>query len=396
MDLSKVRIREHFGLVTNDTHTNQFSFLVSPPKGRAGVEKQDYVMLDHPFFGDACQVLGVIKEITSYEEVTGSSLSDKMGKMLALVDIVGFVDLRGYIRPLRKVVVPPNPGSRVYVPLTEFLEDTFSRNAQGKPFDEPINLGLWEATSAQETENTNIKCFLDAKDFKSTHTLIASVAGAGKTHTAKVIVQELGKTSTPIVIFDEYSEYSNDAAVNSQVAILSAKAEKTPKKPENEKIHTRILTEKAEKEILAKEIKKGKTTIINIHGLTPQEKRNFQNTILNALLKLRSNQEVDPFFLVIEEAENLTGETLDQIVAQGRKTGIALCLLSFHPTDLGGKILSQIGTHIMGRTVDKADIEYLSNMAYGMNGTLANLGIGEFVINGVNTQRPMKVQIRKL
>src|SRR5208282_4621333 len=54
MDLSNIRIKEHFGIVTNDTNTTQFNFLISPPKNRESIEKQDIVCLDHPTYGDAC------------------------------------------------------------------------------------------------------------------------------------------------------------------------------------------------------------------------------------------------------------------------------------------------------------------------------------------------------
>ena len=138
MDLTNVRIREHFGLVSNNTHTGQFCFLVSPPKNKGNVEKYDYVLIDHPLFGEPCQVLAVISDITSYEEVAGSTIGDKMGKMLATADIIGYVDLRNDIRPMGKVLIPPNPGCRVYVPLKKFLEDTLNRNAKGEVFKTPL------------------------------------------------------------------------------------------------------------------------------------------------------------------------------------------------------------------------------------------------------------------
>ena len=72
MDLSTVRIREHFGLVSNDTHIGQFCFLVSPPKNRGSVEKHDYVLVDHPLLGEIFPVLAVIKEIIRLNNTPGS------------------------------------------------------------------------------------------------------------------------------------------------------------------------------------------------------------------------------------------------------------------------------------------------------------------------------------
>jgi len=375
MDLSNVRIREHFGLVSNDTHTGQFCFLVSPPKNRASVEKHDYVLVDHPLFGEACQVLAVITDITSYEEVAGSTIGDKMGKMLATAEIVGYIDLRNETRPMGKVLVPPNPGCRVYVPLKNFLEDILNRNAKGEVFKTPIQIGTFEGSSAEESgNNSEVKCFIDIQDFISKHTIITSVAGAGKTHTAKILIQEMsGKTSAQIILFDPYNEYSNALNTIAKTTELNAKMDK---------------------DTLAKEIKKGQVTILNAHGLTLQEKRSFYIDSLQLLLKLRLEEKIKPLFLIIEEAENLKGETLDQVVAEGRKIGMFVCLLTTHPIELGGKILSQMGNQIIGKTTDKEDMEYLANMAGAANDYLPSLTLGEWIINGITANRPMKVHVK--
>ena len=68
-----------------------------------------------------------------------------------------------------------------------------------------------------------------------------------------------------------------------------------------------------------------------------------------------------PLFLIIEEAENLKGEVLNQAVAEGRKIGISICLLTTNPSELGGKILSQMGYQIIGKTTNKEDIVCISN-----------------------------------
>jgi DNA helicase HerA-like ATPase len=373
MDLSNVRIREHFGLVSNDTHTGQFCFLVSPPKNKGSVEKYDYVLIDHPLFGEACQVLAVITDITSYEEVAGSTIGDKMGKMLATAKIEGFIDLRSEIRPMAKVLVPPNPGCRVYIPLKKFLEDILNRNAKGEVFKVPIQIGSFEGSSVHEQDSSgSIKCFIDAQKLTSKHSIITAVAGAGKTHTAKLLIQEIsGKTSNQIIVFDPYNEYSNST--------------ETPTK-------TIVANSKMDIDSLAKEIKRGQTSILSGYGLSPKEKRSFFIEALQMLLKLRLEDKIKPVFLIIEESENLIGETLDQVVSEGRKTGIFTCLLTTHPAQLGGGILSQIGTQIIGKTTNKEDIGYLENLA-GTSITLPDLTVGEWVFNGLITNRPLKVRV---
>jgi DNA helicase HerA-like ATPase len=373
MDLSNVRIREHYGLVSNNTHTGEFSFLISPPKNRASVEKHDFVLVDHPLFGEACQVLSVITEITSYEEISGSTVGDRLGKMMATAEVIGYIDLRNENRLIREVLVPPNPGCRVYIPLKKFLEDILNRNAKGEVFKTPIQIGTFEAASAEEQDNSgSIKCFIDAQDFTSKHSLITAVAGAGKTHTAKLLIKEMsGKTSAQTIIFDPYNEYSD--RLNTTAKIIDVNAT-------------------MDKDSIVKEIKKNQITILNTKGLKIEEKRSYYIQTLQLLLKLRLEEKINPLFLIIEEAENLKGETLDQVVAEGRKIGVFACLLTTHAADLGGKILSQIISQIIGKTIIKEDIEYLISIS-GTANALPSLGVGEWIINRLGDSRPMKVHV---
>jgi DNA helicase HerA-like ATPase len=374
MDLSNVRIREHFGLVSNDTHTGQFCFLVSPPKNKGSVEKFDYVLIDHPLFGEACQILAVITDITSYEEVAGSTVGDKMGKMLATAKIEGYIDLRNEIKSMGKVLVPPNPGCRVYIPLKKFLEDILNRNSKGEVLKAPLLIGTFEGSSVHEQDSSgNIKCFVDAQELTSKHAIITSVAGAGKTHIAKLLIQEIsGKTSHKIIVFDPYNEYSEASETQAKAIVVNSKMDR---------------------DSLIKELKRGQLTLLNGYGLSPKEKRSVYIEALQLLLKLRWEEKIEPLFVIIEESENLIGETLDQVISEGRKIGVFVCLLTTHPAQLGGNILSQIGTQIIGKTTSKDDIEILENFA-GTASTLPDLNLGEWVFNGIITNRPLKVHLK--
>ena len=368
MDLSSVRIREHFGLVSNNTHVGQFCFLVSPPKNRASVEKHDYVMVDHPLLGEACPVLAVISDIASYEEVAGSTIGDKMGKMLATADIVGYVDLKNENKPLCELLIPPCAGCRVYIPLKKFLEDILNRNVKGEIYKTPIQIGTYEASSAEETDG-QATCLLDAQDLISKHTLIAAVAGAGKTYTVKLLITEIAsKTSTQIVLFDPFNEYGG----------MGKNVE---------------LAAKMDREALAKEVKKSPLTVFNGQGLTLEEKRVLYLDTLKSLLKLRLEEKIPPLLLLIEEADSLKGEGLSQVVAEGRKIGVYTCLITTAPAELGGKILNQMGNQIMGKTTSQEDIETLANMA-GTANVLPNLAFGEWIVNGINASRPMKIRVK--
>ena len=97
--------------------------------------------------------------------------------------------------------------------------------------------------------------------------------------------------------------------------------------------------------------------------------------------------------MVIEEAENLKGTILDQAISEGRKIGIAILLLTTHPSELGGKILSQTGNQIIGKTVDNQDIDFLRNII-GNGNSLPTLMANEWIINGININRPMKIRAK--
>ncbi len=84
---------------------------------------------------------------------------------------------------------------------------------------------------------------------------------------------------------------------------------------------------------------------------------------------------------------------MEEVIAQGRKIGIYVCLLTTHPAELGGKILSQTGCQIIGKTTNKEDIECLENMG-GTANTLPGLALGEWIVNGISANRPMKVQVK--
>jgi DNA helicase HerA-like ATPase len=386
MDLSNIRIKEHFGIVTNDTNTTQFNFLVSPPKNRGSIEKQDIVCLDHPIYGDACQVLAEVKEITSYEQVAGSTIGDRIGKMLATAQIIGYIDLRNEEQPLSKLLVPPNPGCRIYMPYASFLEDAFKRGTEGKPYKQPLHLGKAEVFAAsQEANDQQINFYLDAADLTSKHTLISAVDGAGKTHAATVIIEELAnKTSHPIVIFDPNNEYTTIGA--------TAKPDQNyPFSFQTALINSN--TAKNSQDAIAKKIKQGQVTIITAENLALTEKTEYYASILNALAKSRREKTTQPFLLVVEDAENLPPQVIQEILTT--KNDIATILITSHPTMLGGKVLSQTRNYIIGKTIDPQDLAYLKNMISGCDEQLPSLGVGEWVINGLNIIRPTKIHVRE-
>ena len=364
-------------MVTNDTSTTHINFLVSPLKNKTTIEKTEYITLDHPTKGETNPIIAEVTEIKGYEEVVGTTLGDKnAGNLIATAQILGYINLAEQNRPIQKLLTPPTPGSRVYLPYAEFLEDTFTRDTNGKPYTTPIHIGAMEATATTTKETKKpINYYLNAETLTTTHTLITATDGAGKTHTAATIATEIAnKTQHAIVILDPYGEYNPlKEHTNKPVQTITPNPDKTAKDP-------------------TKTIKPNQITTLNAEGLTPEEKRNLYTHHLKTLWKARLEKTVPPLLLIIEDAETLKNETLEAIAYEGTKHGIALILIAKHPTELGAKILTQTNTHIMGRTTDKDDLDYLKNMAQEKAALLPQLKQGEWIINSTTTARPTQIR----
>jgi DNA helicase HerA-like ATPase len=368
MDNSKIRIKEHFGLITNDTNTRQFSFLISPPKSRPPPQQKDYIVIDHPIYGDSSQIIAKIIEISSYEEVAGSTINDRLGKMLATAHIIGFVNSQNDLVPLQKLELPPNPGGRIYMPYKSFLEDIFSRNQKGARYEEPLCIGKEENKAlTPEWEHLQLDYNLNADYIVGMHTLIAAVNGAGKTTTTKTLLYELcQKTTIPIVIIDPNGEYTDLQAGTYTTSVHSAVKEIPKPKPSH-------------------------ITIITGQSQTLKEKNENLAQALTAMSKARVEKTTPQFLLIIEDAENLMGQ-LQEIVTV--KTGITTILITSRPTDLGPKILAQMGNQIIGKTADPTDIAYLKAILNCTEQEITILNQGEFIVDSLNKPQPTKVQIK--
>jgi DNA helicase HerA-like ATPase len=430
MNLKETRLREHVGIVTSDTSTVQFGFFVTPLKNRTWMGKEDFVMVDHPVFGEQCPLLAVVKEIRNYEEVVGTTVNEKTVETMATGEILGYVDLRdAEVRPLRKLSVPPSPGSKVYLPFYEFLEDIFLRDTNGKRFDHALHVGTLESRAAYGNgDSRQLNFYFNGEDFARQHFLITGMSGAGKTHTAMVMVEELAnKTGRPVVVLDPYGEYvtvgvagkrlkelaSKDYPFDFKVSVFACDPEGTTKVLRKHGVElardgrfsvrsvpvrwSKACDEKAEaeiKETLREGVNPGQVTVIDAKGLPADERGNLFTCCVRALWQTRADGSVGPFVLVVEDAEGVEAKTLRRIASEGRKVGVSLCLLSQNPTEMSGTVLSQMGTQMMGRTTDAEDLEHLRNMAGEKCALLPQLTTGEWIVNGINLVKPTKVFVR--
>jgi DNA helicase HerA-like ATPase len=378
---AETRIQEHLGMITGETSTLNFSFLVVPLRNRKAIAKEDYILVDHPEFGVNYPLIAKVDEVKSYEEVVGSNFTDKkIGKMIGEAEVLGYVNLEDEKRPVRKLLTPPNPGARIYLAYAEFLEDTFTRDANGKRFNTPITIGTLETEAPSIKGGMRpVNFYLDAKELTATHTLISAMGGAGKTSTAKLIIAEIAnKTTHATVIIDPYGEYKS----------IEKLTEKT-----NEEI---TLKPDGKIERITETVRRNQTTTLNTEYLTPDERLKTLTQGLADLWKGRLKAITPPFLLVVEEAETLSHTTLEMMIAEGAKHGIALILIAKHPSELGGNILSRTQTQIIGRTTDKDDIDYLRNMTLDKTPYLPKLQQGEWIVNDINKREPTEIVTNKL
>ena len=436
-DLNNIRVKEHLGIVTSDTNTTHFSFYLSLFKNRIEVGKDDYVLVDHPIYGSVCPLLAVLKEIKSYEEIVGTtSLGDKSVRLMALGEILGYLDLRNPNRLLQKLSMPPDPGSKVYQPYAEFLEDIFQRDLEGKPIKNALHLGRVGSNPIGRDGNPKpLNFYFDPQGQIKRHILITGMSGVGKTHTASVIVEELSnKTGDPVVIFDPYGEYNTigvasewfsklaqdggvspkDYPFSFKVKIYAPdpdgvqhnfegsgfKLEDNPrysvqKTPERWASSTNEQAKKADKDEFKQAVSHDQITIFNSVGLSSEEKSSFYTFCAKTLWNNRIDGGVEPFLLVVERPEDIDADALLALAGDGRRYGVSLGLLSQHPAKVDSGILSQMGTQLMGRTTDAGDLDRLKGMAGEDVGLLPKLRPGEWIVNGIELARPTKVFIRE-
>ena len=288
-------------------------------------------------------------------------------------------------RPLHKLLLPPNPGSRVYVPYLKFLEDIFNRGIEGKSYKKPIYLGKSEIVAASAEAYDQTDFYLDGAELATNNTLICAMDGIGKTHAAAVIVEELAnKTSHQIAVVDPNGEYTTVGSAakpdqiyhfNFQTAIINVDGSGNRQEDTLRKINA------------------NRVTILTAESSTLKQRNEIYSSLLNAIASSRIGMTNSPLLLIIEDADNISLEAIEEILSA--KDAFGVILLTSHPTLLRGKILSQMQTQIVGKINDPQDLAYLQNAISGSSAQLSCLNVGEWVISGLDIIRPTKIHVRE-
>ncbi|MCW4002934.1 MAG: DUF87 domain-containing protein [Candidatus Bathyarchaeota archaeon] len=362
MEPTNTHIKEHYGLITNDTRTTQFNFLISPPKNRQPPQKHDLVIIDHPTEGENTQIIAEITEINSYEEIAGTTIGERIGKLLATTKILTAINTTQPNQPTKPLLTPPNPGSRVYMPYNHFIETLYKQAPNGKPYQTPLHIGK-TTTTAITNQNTNqpINIHIDQPHLTATHTLISATDGNGKTTLSKTITTQLQNQTTTII--DPNNEYTTK---NTQT--------------------TPATTEPA---AIIKKIKPNQTLTITAENQTQTQKTQNYTNILHTIAKATAEKTTPPMLLIIEEADTLPAQALLEVTTP--KNGIAAILITNHPAALHPKILNQTQTQLIGKTTNPADLAIMQNMIKPNTQDLTALGRGEFILASTNIIYPTKI-----
>lgn len=165
-------------------------------------------------------------------------------------------------------------------------------------------------------------------------------------------------------------------------------------------------------------LRPGHCTVMQLNQVDPREQQVIVATMLRRLYQARlktTREQIDseddyylpyPVFVLIEEAHNfapagasiVTTGILKQILAEGRKFGVGVGLISQRPGKLDPDVLSQCNTQILMRIVNPVDqarvAESVESIGRDLLDELPALNKGQAILSGVAVNLPIICQIR--
>ena len=158
-------------------------------------------------------------------------------------------------------------------------------------------------------------------------------------------------------------------------------------------------------------VKAGHLSIIDLSNiLGSKRKQIIVAHIARELFGMRRNNQIPPFFLVVEEAHQFVPEgvrsenalaksIIETIAREGRKFHASLCLISQRPKRLSTTVLSQCNTHIIMRVTNPYDLDHIKQSSEGITqaalDSISSLPVGQGLIVGEAVSHPLFVKIRK-
>ena len=151
----------------------------------------------------------------------------------------------------------------------------------------------------------------------------------------------------------------------------------------------------------------GKCSIVNLRGIPQEVQEVIVYKLVSDLFNARKNGNVPPFFLVLEECHNFCPERsfgevksssiIRQAIAEGRKFGLGICVITQRPARLEKSVLSQCSTQLILKVTNPNDLKSITSSIEGVTSDteneIVNLHIGSAMIAGV-VDVPLFVNVR--
>jgi len=168
--------------------------------------------------------------------------------------------------------------------------------------------------------------------------------------------------------------------------------------------------EDSEAPTLEEAIRPGQALIIDLSDTTNLRKKQIIITyIARRLFNLRKRNIIAPYAFILEEAHQFCPESakrfaisrsiIETYAREGRKFGASLVILSQRPVHLSTTVLSQCGTHIIGRVTNPYDLDHIKKSSEQITketlDLISNLPTGEILISGAATNFPVFLKVRK-
>ena len=155
-------------------------------------------------------------------------------------------------------------------------------------------------------------------------------------------------------------------------------------------------------------MQKGKTSIIDMHGVDPELQDIVVSMVCSELWEARKIGRVPPGMLIIEEShefcpergykKTMSSEIIRTVASEGRKFGLGLMVISQRPARVDKNVLSQCHTQIILKITNANDLRALSKGLEGISSELEEeikrLPPGVAVLVSGNIEIPILVDIR--
>jgi len=153
-------------------------------------------------------------------------------------------------------------------------------------------------------------------------------------------------------------------------------------------------------------VREGKTSIINLKGISPDIQELVVTRVLKKLFEGRKLGKIPPLMLVVEESHNFCPQVgqaqssgvLKTVASEGRKFGLGLCVVTQRPAKIDKNVLSQCNTQIILKVTNPNDLKAISQsiegLVPGMEEDIQRLPIGVAIITGGSLSSPIQVEIR--